>query len=251
MTSTLIPTPAPADGLSLKMEKFCTAYLDNGGDANAAWKASYDASGMSSGSVRVAAWRMMRMPKVARRLNELRALVAERTTISVRQQMLDLAEQVSVNVADLWKLEHRPCPACLKLYDLDVLAARPLPDDLTAIPPHPDCRAAVQAHQRAVMVPMDQWPPAAKRLYEGTTVDKDGTIRPVFGNRTLMRDQLLKTLGAYVSKSENVNLNLSANVNAENLTPATAAALSPADLVRLLWKPPAEPVVAEQGARTP
>jgi hypothetical protein len=142
---------------------------------------------------------------IQQRIRALQSIAAERTTVSAQALLVDLAAMADVDVADLWRLDYRPCPACHKLYDADLAARRPMPDLSDGLPPHPSC-ADVRSHQHVHMAPMEQWPAAARKLYDGLELQRDGTMRPVFRDRTQMADMTAKMLGAYVSRSENITM---------------------------------------------
>jgi Terminase small subunit len=221
-----------------KQEAFCLAYVECG-DASRAYAEVYDCprSMVASGSLRKRAFDLVHRPKVRDRIRALQSAAAEGAVITVRQQLVELAEMAAVDVSELWRLEYRPCPACHKLYDADLAARRPLPDMSARLPPHASC-AEVRAHQHAEMLPLDQWPPAARRLYDGVEMQRDGMMRPVFRDRSQLQDMVNRLLGGYISRSENLNIN--ASISRETLTPRQAATLAPERLVELLWKPAPE-----------
>ena len=220
-----------------KQEAFCVAYVERG-DATACYREVYDCSPtIARGTVQKRAYDLMHSPKVRDRIRALQSAAAEGAVITVRQQLVELAEMAAVDVSELWRLEYRPCPACHKLYDADLAARRPLPDMSAGLPPHASC-ADVRAHQHAEMLPLDQWPPAARRLYDGVEMQRDGTMRPIFRDRSQLQDMVNRLLGGYVSRSENLNIN--ASISRETLTPRQAATLEPERLVELLWKPAPE-----------
>lgn len=68
--------------LTPKQERFCTAYIETG-NASEAYKIAYDAGKMSSGAVHVAASRLLDNPKVALRVDELRAAHIQRHAVTV------------------------------------------------------------------------------------------------------------------------------------------------------------------------
>jgi Terminase small subunit len=220
--------------LTPKQEDFCLAYVECG-DATRSYRQAFDCSpSIARGTVQKRAYDLMHTPKVRERIRALQAAAAADTVVTVRQQLVDLAEMTAVDVSDLWWLEYRPCAACNRLYDADLAEHRPLPDMTQGLPPHPSC-ADVRAHQCVQMLPIDQWPAAARRLYDGVEMQRDGTMRPVFRDRSQLQDMLNKILGAYVSRSENITAHVSVNRN--TITPTQAATLAPRALVELLWKP--------------
>lgn len=65
-----------------KQEKFCTLYVELG-NASEAYRQAYDASRMKPESIAVQAARMLASPKIALRVDELKALHAERHAMTV------------------------------------------------------------------------------------------------------------------------------------------------------------------------
>ncbi len=65
-----------------KQEKFCTLYVELG-NASEAYRQAYDASRMKPESIAVQAAKMIATPKIALRLDELKATHAERHAMTV------------------------------------------------------------------------------------------------------------------------------------------------------------------------
>jgi phage terminase small subunit len=70
-------------GLTVKREAFAIAYVENGGDASKAYRASFNAENMKPESVWCEASKLLSDPKVSQRVEQLRAQVVERHTITV------------------------------------------------------------------------------------------------------------------------------------------------------------------------
>ena len=164
---------------------------------------------MLPASIKREAHSLLQHPKVSARIRELRNAIAERTIVSARQQLVELAEMAAVDISELWRLEQRPCADCVKLYEADRAG--------DTSQPHPNCHASAKAHQHVQMIPLDQWPPAARRLYDGLQLQRDGTMRPVFRDRTEMADMVNKMLGAYVSRSENITAHVTVTLEAQSV----------------------------------
>lgn len=81
-----------ADGLTPKQEAFCHAYIEEGGNASAAYRRAYDAEGMQPDSVHVAASRLLSEAKVALRVKELRQAIEEAHKLSVSDLLRELEE---------------------------------------------------------------------------------------------------------------------------------------------------------------
>lgn len=77
--------------LTEKQENFVRAYLSNGRDAPAAYRLAYDAAGMKVGAVNVEACRLVRNPKVARRIGRVLDRVEARTEITVERILKEYA----------------------------------------------------------------------------------------------------------------------------------------------------------------
>jgi hypothetical protein len=192
---------------------------------------------------------MMHIPEVARRILALRAELAETMTVTTRQQLAAMAEMAEVDVAELQR--PAPCAACAALYARDLVAAStlyltgkgPAPEALQPTAAHPDCTDA-RAHGKVEWLPMSEWSPAARRLFEGWRMLKDGTQRPIFQDRLKLRDMVNKSLGAYIDRSININ----ANVGGPDLSPAAAARMPLADVFAALGVRRAAPV--HDGDRT-
>lgn len=79
-------------GLTPKQEAFCYAYIENGGNASAAYRASYDAGEMQPESIRVEACRLLSNPNVALTVRSLREAVAEAHKLTVADLVKELEE---------------------------------------------------------------------------------------------------------------------------------------------------------------
>lgn len=75
--------------LTPKQDAFCVAYVKSG-NASEAYRGAYDADAMSDSSVQREAFELLRNPKVAPRLAELRAAVAESSNVSLQSHLADL-----------------------------------------------------------------------------------------------------------------------------------------------------------------
>jgi Terminase small subunit len=224
---TVLPKVAPsASELSEKHEQFVAALLANGGNLGEAYRAVYPNAGTQA-AVWANACRLRAREDVSQRIAELTLAAAERTVVSVQQQLVELAQMAAFDLTELQHIAHRPCATCHVLYDRDLLARRPMPDMSNGLPPHIDC-ADAKAHQRLEMRPMEEWPLAARRLYDGVEVARDGTLRPVFRDRNSIQDMVNRMLGAYITRTENKTLTVSANL-------PDVSDVSPADLLTM-WK---------------
>jgi len=227
------------DALTLKMETFCTAYLDNGGDANAAYKDSYDASGMSSGAIRAAAYRLVHTPKVAARLRNLKDAVAERTLVSVAGSLMHQLEIVEADPNDVASIHVYNCRYCATgryqwrdaaelAQALDAfLRSQGTPKPLTM----PDATggfgfdpwgepAATCVHCLGHGVPhpvihdTTKLSAAGRALYKGFEIKPDGSIKVLMHDQQAASDMVHRILGAYITKTESKSLSVNYNLSA-------------------------------------
>lgn len=79
--------------LTLKQEKFCQYYVDTDGNASEAYRMAYDASKMKPESIWVTSCRLVKEPKVALRINEIRALRVKESEVrreTVEKVLMDI-----------------------------------------------------------------------------------------------------------------------------------------------------------------
>lgn len=81
-----------ANGLTIKQESFCYAYVENGGNASEAYRTAYDAGNMQDDSIYVAASRLLSNAKVALRVKELREAIADAHKLTVADLIKELEE---------------------------------------------------------------------------------------------------------------------------------------------------------------
>jgi phage terminase small subunit len=79
-----------ADGLTLKQEAFCRAYIKTG-NASEAYRLSYDAKSMKDAAVHVKASELLKNGKVTVRVAEIQAEAAKRNDISTDKVLRELA----------------------------------------------------------------------------------------------------------------------------------------------------------------
>ena len=78
--------------LTVKQEAFCHAYIENGGNASAAYRAAYDAGEMSDAAIGVEACRLLDNPKVALKVKSLREAISEAHKLTVADLLKELEE---------------------------------------------------------------------------------------------------------------------------------------------------------------
>ena len=67
--------------LTLKQEKFCHYYVDTDGNASEAYRMAYDAAKMKAESIWVTACRLLKEPKVALRIKEIKEKRAKESEV--------------------------------------------------------------------------------------------------------------------------------------------------------------------------
>lgn len=80
----------PVNGLTPKQEGFCTAYIETG-NASEAYRLHYDASAMNANTIGRAAHELLKNPKVAERIEELRAEHKERHKATIDKIVKELS----------------------------------------------------------------------------------------------------------------------------------------------------------------
>lgn len=84
--------------LTPKQESFCLAYLETGSQAEA-YRAAYEADGMTQNAVYVEGCRLLENPKITQRLAVLREPIMERHAITVDSLLAELEEARVVALA--------------------------------------------------------------------------------------------------------------------------------------------------------
>ena len=90
------------NGLTVKQEAFATAYIETG-NASEAYRRSYDASTMNENSIGKTAHELLKHPKVAARIEELRAELRERHKVTVNRVVEELALLAFVDPGDFYE----------------------------------------------------------------------------------------------------------------------------------------------------
>jgi phage terminase small subunit len=85
--------------LTLKQESFCRFYLETG-NASEAYRRAYDASGMQDTTINRNACELLKNNKIATRVAELQAQLAERHNITADKIVVELAAIGFSNMAD-------------------------------------------------------------------------------------------------------------------------------------------------------
>lgn len=91
MTAQKKAPPGEGGKLTLKQEAFAQAYIETG-NASEAYRRAYDAENMTQNSIAVQACKMLDSPKIALRVDELRANAQERHEVTVDSLIRELEE---------------------------------------------------------------------------------------------------------------------------------------------------------------
>jgi len=250
-------TPAPAAELSPQQRAFVYGYMEHG-NAAAAYRQAF---GVTHSYARVDACKLLKVPRVAAAVADLRRIAAEALNTSVAELALQAHEVATASVHDLQPIEVYACRVCHSAdgrhpawIDADEYAdaceawaasqdsPKPLKKPSAAggfnhdvfAAPNPSCRAC-RGHGVPVMrtLPTSELSPGARALYEGATVAPDGTLRVMVADRAKWADMRNKLLGLYVVKTESKSVSVS--MSAEE---AARIAARPVDeIVKLLFRP--------------
>lgn len=77
--------------LTPKQDAFCMAYMETG-NASEAYRRAYPNQNLSQNALGVQAFRMLENPKIVLRLDELKAVVAEKHNITIESILAELEE---------------------------------------------------------------------------------------------------------------------------------------------------------------
>ena len=88
--------------LTLKQEKFCQEYVKNGGNASAAYRASYDTKRLKQESVNRLAYELMQNIKITSRIESLQKAAQKRTEITIDRVLKEIAAIAFVDASDIW-----------------------------------------------------------------------------------------------------------------------------------------------------
>ena len=105
-------------GLTLKQEAFCRAYIENGGNASAAYRASYDCQNTKEAVVNVKASELLRHGKVSVRIAEEQAKIAQKHGVTVDRIVGGLAK---IGFCDVRKAVKWNAAGAVELIDSDQL----------------------------------------------------------------------------------------------------------------------------------
>jgi hypothetical protein len=233
--------PAKPTGLTQRQENFARLFVETGVAVDA-YLGAYRAERTSRASARVEAWRLLRKPAVAARVQELQDAVADRSTRSTAALIRDLEEMVDADPNELARIAVSCCRHChgqgggYQWRDAQELAQamerylatagtpkpEPAPDasggygfDL-GNEPNPDCLHCGGAGiPRVVFNSSTDVSLGARRLLRGIELFPDGSLKRVLlHDQAALRIELHKLRGLHIERSESRSLTVSATVAA-------------------------------------
>jgi hypothetical protein len=231
-----------ASDLTPKQEAFAQAFVETG-DATAAYKAAYDASGMQPTTIKSSAWTVRHNPKVAARIHALRGAVASAFVLNEAALKLAALELAEADPAALQHVRVFCCAMCwsdeqlakqVTRYMASLDAGTPLPapsiftptDDPFA-PVNPVCESCMgSGHIVTYITDTTTLQGPERRLYKGYDIRPDGSVRILMHDQMAARDMAMKAAGVFVTKTESRSLNINATVAVDPADLEPAALLS-------------------------
>lgn len=217
--------------LTGKMENFALAVVKLG-EYGAAYREAYDCTRMKSATVNRNGWALANTPKIAARIQQLKAAVKSEVIYGVVEAMRDAVDLHTANANDLVQVRRLNCRHChgkdhayqwrdprefaealARAMDLEAIQKTrrgpktppvKLPKDeggygfSRIAAPHPDCPVCNGEGTEDVKV-MDtrKLTGAARKLYAGAKVNKDGRIEILFRNQDAALTNVMKALGMF------------------------------------------------------
>lgn len=223
METRLHPTTS---GLTGRQENFARAFAACG-VALDAYRAAYEADGSSRATARVAAYRLLKNPKVAARVRELQDAAADRSGRSAAALIRELEEMVSADLNELMQLVVGSCRHChgqhgayqfrdemeyARAFDDAATTGKPLPDMSGGLgyvferEPNPECPECEGAGiQRVRFANTADLSPGVRRLFRGIELFPDGSVKRVLlHDQMAARVELHRLRGLHVDRSMSV-----------------------------------------------
>lgn len=88
--------------LTEKQERFCRHYLDTDGNASEAYRMAYDTTKMQPSTVYHSAWELMNNPRIAQRIDEIRAERREATDEQRKEIEARLIDIINADPSELY-----------------------------------------------------------------------------------------------------------------------------------------------------
>jgi hypothetical protein len=232
-------------GLTARQETFARLFAECG-VATDAYAAAYDTEPSTSRhTVRVNAYRLLRVPKVARRVRELQQAASERTLMSAAELIADLEAMATADVNEIMSLTVGACRYChgegghyqwrdnaelaraIERYraSLDTRTPLPAPDASGGFgyrgdrEPNAECGQCDGAGvPRVRFANTADVSPGSRKLYRGIELYQDGTVKRVLLNDPLaVRLELHRVRGMHIDRS----MSVTAHVNVPALKDMT------------------------------
>jgi hypothetical protein len=253
--------------LTGRQENFARAYAECG-VALDAYKAAYESDGSSRATARVAAYRLLKHPKVAARVRELQQAAAERSGRSAGELIRELEEMVSADLNELMQLVVGACRHCwsehgayqwrddaeyARAFDEALATHGPLPSLAGGMgyvferDPNPECgHCDGVGLQRVRLTNTADLSPGVRRLFRGIELHVDGSVKRVLlHDQMAARIELHRLRGMHVERSVAVT----AHVNVPALKDMTREqTLDFLDSLKPTTKPAARPPVTLDAA---
>lgn len=100
--------------LTLKQEKFCHYYVDTDGNASEAYRMAYDAAKMKAESIWVTACRLLKEPKVALRIKEIKEKRAKESEVKREAVEKVLMDIIIADPSDLYIVDEKTGKVMMK-----------------------------------------------------------------------------------------------------------------------------------------
>jgi len=217
--------------LTGKMENFALAVVKLGEYA-AAYREAYDCSRMKQATINRNASSLAAVPKVASRIQQLKNAVKTEVIYGVVEAMRDAVDLHTADANELVQVRRLNCRYCngknheyqwrdprefaeslARALDLKAVQDKrrgpktppvQLPTDeggygfVRIAPPHPECpRCDGEGTEDVKVADTRKLTGAARKLYAGAKVNKDGRIEILFRNQDGAHDRIMKALGMF------------------------------------------------------
>jgi phage terminase small subunit len=230
----------PNDRLTLKQEKFAELYVAYRRPADA-YARVYNVEKMSQNTIYSEASMLLRNPKVAKRINELRKAAAEKSSLEVMDVLDQWVKIATADPADLIKYRRLCCRCCYGFnnkyqwidedeYALAVARAMDAKKEPPSLEggvgyivnkePHPDCKqCAGEGYEDIYITPTNKLSSQAKLLYAGLRKSRDGV-------QVLMRDQddALRNIARFLGMTNKQEVKISTPNNQPLMSISTVTA---------------------------
>lgn len=218
--------PDAPDVLTGKQEAFARAFVETGGALMRSYRSAYNINpARPAGSVYVDASRTLSVPKVARRVRELRDAASQDTIIRANDLLRDWVDIASADPNELVRVERRVCRYCTGVdfgyHWIDANewavavatamdsaaktnAAAVIPSDAGGFgfnptkPPRPECpRCFGEGTVHTILADTATLSPKAAKLYAGATENQFGVITIKMHDQQKARESIARMLGAF------------------------------------------------------